>query len=105
MRWAAATLKGDAISFRYRRVYRSKCSLFGAGARCWRTIAQDTGLKVPMPDCRASYVAEQKRVPKFAKETADDPTVVEYDAVLTVDGRGNTIVPVAGTKVSCRPAE
>jgi hypothetical protein len=107
MTWMAAAVKGDQVVFVYRRVYRANCSLFSSGDRCWRAIESEIGLLVleQMPGCRASYVAEQKRVPKFAKQTADDQTVVEYDAALWIDRKGPSIGPIASTKVTCRPAE
>jgi len=48
---------------------------------------------------------EQKPVPNYAKQTADDPTVVDYDVMMTIDGQTPSIRPTTGKAIGCRPAE
>ncbi len=101
----AIEAKGSGAVLRYRRLYRAGCSLFSGGDACWKTIRHDTGLTGAAPGCRADYVREQKRVPKFAKQTADDPTVIAYEVSVAIDRRGGKVTPVGGKAASCRPAE
>jgi hypothetical protein len=105
MKWSASETTPTGLTLRYRRTWEAKCSLFSAPDKCWSTIRKDTGLTGAMPDCRAAYVKEQKRVPKFAKETADDPTVIDYDVVMTIDGEKASIKPATGKAIGCRPSE
>jgi len=94
------------LAMRYRRVYGAKCSLGGAkAAACWKTIAQQTGIDAPMPDCRALYAQEQKRTPKLAQQVLTDPAVVEYDVVATLSPSGSRITAVAGHDIRCAPQE
>jgi len=105
IRWFAIATTPTGLTLRYRRTWEAKCSLFAAPDGCWTEMKKDTGLTGAMPDCRAAYVREQKRVPKFAKETADDPTVIDYDVVMTIDGGKHSMKPTTGKAIGCRPAE
>jgi hypothetical protein len=104
--WHAIALTPAGMSLRYTRVYAAKCSLLAGGAACWKQIRQDTALTgVSPPDCAAAYEREQKRVPKFAKQTLSDPTVIDYDALVTIGAQGHKIVPVTSKAIACRPAD
>jgi hypothetical protein len=105
IKWAAIATTPTGLILRYRRIYEAKCSLFSAPDTCWSDIKKDTGVTGTMPDCRVAYVKEQKRVPKFAKETADDPTVIDYDVVMTIDGNKHSLKPASGKAIGCRPSE
>lgn len=95
---------GGALTLHYERVYGAKCSLM-SGAACWTAIMHDTGLTGAAPDCAAAYRAEQKRTPQFAKQVLTDPTIVDYEAAVTIDASGHKIAPVTGKALRCRPAE
>ena len=68
---------------------------------CWKQIVQDTGLtSVSPPDCTAAYEREMKRTPQFANQVISDPTIVDYEAVVTLGPNGHTIAPATGKKVA-----
>jgi hypothetical protein len=98
------------LHLRYRRVYAAPCSLFADAAGCWQTILQETGMQeagiaAPAPpDCRESYRREQQRVPKFAEETAHDPTVIYYEVDLLLASDARKMTPLPG-KITCKPAD
>jgi hypothetical protein len=93
------------LSLRYERVYGASCSLAEDKAGCWDKIKAETGLAGAPPDCLAAYQREQKRVPKFAAETLKDPTVIDYEATVVLEGSAKTVTPVSGKALRCRPAE
>ena len=98
-----ATPTGLALT--YTRVYAAPCSLSDPSAGCWARIKQATGLAGAAPDCAAAYAREQKRTPAIAKQVLKDPTVIDYDVRLTVQGAAKTITPVTGNAITCRPAD
>ena len=97
-----ATASG--LAMRYTRVYQAGCSLFADPAGCWAKVRQATGLtQSTAPDCAASYKAEEKRMkgtPNQAKVAAL-PSVVDYEAVATLDAGQSKILAAQG-KVACR---
>jgi len=94
-----------SLTLRYTRVYGAPCSLRADAAGCWDKIKQQTGLADPAPDCRAAYEREMKRVPKFAQQTIDDPTAVDYEAVTTISGGTAKIAAATGKALACRPED
>jgi hypothetical protein len=97
-----ATASG--LAMRYTRVYQADCSLFADPAGCWAKVRQATGLtQATAPDCAASYKAEEQRMkgtPNQAKIAAL-PSVVDYEAVATLDG-GQVKISAAQGKIGCR---
>jgi hypothetical protein len=108
---AKPTLRGvelasdGTLTLRYTRVYGAPCSLRADAVGCWDKIKQQTGLADPAPDCKAAYEREMKRVPKFAKETIDDPTAVDYEAVTAIAGGTAKITAATGKALACRPED
>ena len=104
LRAIAATPSG--LSLRYERVFGASCSLADDKAGCWEKIKQDTSLAgASPPDCIAAYRREQKRVPEFAQQTLKDPTIIDYEVTVAIEGAASTIAPVSGKALRCRPAE
>jgi hypothetical protein len=103
-KWIAIDASQSTLKLHYVRVYGAKCSLM-SDKTCWQQIERDTGMTGAAPDCAALYRAEQKRVPKFAKETLADPTVIDYEVTATIDAHGHKLAPVTGKALRCRPAE
>jgi hypothetical protein len=105
-RWSSAEITPTGVALHYERVFGAKCSLQVDQAACWDKIKQATGLAdATPPDCKAAYVKEQKRVPKFAKQTLSDPTVIDYEVLVTIDGTTHKTTPVTGKALRCRPAD
>ena len=105
-KWSSAEVTPTGVALRYERVFGAKCSLQVDQATCWSQIKQATGLAdATPPDCRAAYVKEQNRVPKFAKQTLSDPTIIDYDVSVTIDGTTQKTKAVTGKALRCRPAE
>ena len=103
-KWQGVAASPTSLTLHYERVYGAKCSLM-SGNSCWSAIMKDTGLTGTAPDCAAAYHAEQKRTPQFAKQVLTDPTIVDYEVSVTIDGSGHKIAPVTGKALRCRPAE
>lgn len=105
-KWTGVELRPSGMLLRYERVYEAPCSLQADAAACWRTIMKATGLiGASPPNCKAAYVREQKRVPKFAKQALSDPTVIDYVVSTTIDARTQKITPATGEALRCRPAD
>ena len=106
VKWAGVELRPSGIQLRYERVYEAPCSLQSATAACWQTIRQATGLTdASPPDCKAAYVREQKRTPKFARQALSDPTVIDYDVSVAIDAKTHKMMPATGKALRCRPAD
>jgi hypothetical protein len=104
-KWRSIALTPSGIAMRYERVYGATCSLQADRAGCWRKIKQDTGLEGAAPDCTAAYKLEEKRTPTMVQSVIDDPTVIDYEAVASIDASGVKIAPVTGKAMACRPSE
>ena len=105
-KWAGIELTPSGILLRYERVYEAPCSLQSGAAACWQTIRKATGLTdASPPDCKAAYVREQKRTPKFASQVLRDPTVIDFDVSITIEARTQKITPATGKALRCRPAD
>jgi hypothetical protein len=104
--WHSVRLSSDGLMLRYQRVFEAKCSLRAEPAGCWQQIRQDTGLTgAAGPDCTAAYAAEQKRTPAFAEQVLADPTVFDYEVVVTLDAGDARSTPASAKIVNCRPSE
>jgi hypothetical protein len=98
------------LRLRYQRFYPAECSLMDADRlACWEKIRGLTGLTNPTPpDCTAAY---QEMAGWMKGETLEslrsDPSVIVYEAVVTLDETGTvrSTVPVTATPVSCHPAD
>jgi hypothetical protein len=101
----AITTIPAGLSLRYERVYGASCSLAEDKAGCWEKIRAETGLAGAPPDCLKAYQREQERVPKFAAETLKDPTIIDYEAAVVLEGGAKNVTPVSGKALRCRPAE
>lgn len=90
----------EQIRLRFDRLYQAPCSLRADETGCWQIIRQATGLAAaPPPDCRASYEAEEKRLPDRLKEVDADPSVVEYRIeVMLAPGQPPKETPLSPAK-------
>jgi hypothetical protein len=105
-KWTAIEATPSGLVLHYERVWEAPCSLQAGETACWQRIRHDTGLSgASPPDCRAEYVREQKRTPKFARQVLSDPTIIDYDVRATIDPKGHKVVPASGKALRCRPAE
>jgi hypothetical protein len=93
----AVTLDAGVLHVRYTRGVNATCSLFADRAGCWGKLlasgAIPHGAFAVPPSC-AAY--RQGTVP------ADDPSVVSYDAALTLDRQGHAVVQPTGP-LHCDP--
>ena len=92
-------VEGTTVKATYRRVYSADCSLYKDSGACADKIKQATGLGTPdaaLPDCTAAYDEEKKRMPDYAKEIDEMPSVITYEAELDFDGTTLTIKPLKG---------
>jgi hypothetical protein len=91
----AISLTEGELVLQYRRVWNSRCTLYGiAKAACWTKVMAATGLTAAAkPDCDAAYRAEIKRDPAHAADIPTYPAVVAY----SVEGR------FAGGKLRMKP--
>ena len=105
--WHSVQPGKDGVSMRYLRVYEAPCSLKGDdGAGCWQQIQKDTGLsEAAMPDCTATYQAEQQRTPNLAQQVLADPTVFDYEVSVWLGDADHTMKPAGAKVLNCRPAE
>jgi hypothetical protein len=102
----AVELTPAGITLRYLRVYGATCSLAADKAGCWAQIKRDTDLVgASPPDCAAAYAREQKRIPAMAQRALADPTVIDYEATVTLAADAKKITPVSGKALACRPAD
>lgn len=94
---------GGNLVIDYVRAFSADCSLYLDGQACADKIRKETGLGdiAKLPDCGASYDAEKKRTPDYAKEIEQLPSVISYPVTLTFDGTSATYAPRAG-ETSCR---
>jgi hypothetical protein len=93
------------LRLRYERVYSAQCSLFADAKECWQSIKHETGLTAATaPDCRAAYQQEQSRVPGYAEETTDVPSVIDYQVEATINGANTKIIPLSAAR-HCRVAD
>ena len=120
------SIAGDAagLRLRYTRVYTGPCSVQTEGAACWARIAAATHLPPETPpDCAAGYLHAKQELATARCEIAhhrnaaciqheidgmkaDDasPSVIGYDADVTVQQTQTSIQP-AGGPVACWPAD
>jgi hypothetical protein len=90
--------EGPTLALTFRRSYTADCSLFLDGAECAARLRKTIGLGgvAKIPDCVASYEAEKKRTPDYAKEIEQLPSVISYEAQLKYDGAKVSVSPTAG---------
>ncbi len=94
-------LSGDGMTMRYRRVFKSSCSLYADPKECWRKIVAVTLLAdASKPDCNSAYEKEMKRTPKFAKEIPATPTIIGYNVEARYAGGKLRFTPQGG-RVEC----
>jgi hypothetical protein len=105
--WHSLQAANSGLSMRYERVYEAPCSIKGEdGQGCWAQIQKDTGLtNTAVPDCTATYQAEQQRTPNLAQQVLNDPTVFDYNVSAVVSSTMHMTKPVSGKVLNCRPAE
>jgi membrane-bound inhibitor of C-type lysozyme len=96
--FGSLAVDGETLKLTFRRVYSADCSLFKDAATCGAAVGKATGLgaATPLPDCAATYEAEKKRTPDYAKEIEELPSVISYEAELTFDGKAVSVKPLAG---------
>jgi hypothetical protein len=105
-RFQSAQASPAGLALRYRRVYAAKCSIMADAAGCWGHVRKETGLPAATPpDCRAAYAREARRTPKLAAQVRNDPTVIDYEVLASVQGGHPVIRPAAGPPVDCRLAD
>jgi hypothetical protein len=105
-KWMTITPSAKGLTLHYVRVFGGKCSLGSAhAADCWKQIETATGLRAPMPDCRALYAQEQRRTPKFAKQVLEDPSAIEYPVETRLTAEGPRTSPLIGAAPLCRPQD
>lgn len=94
---------GGKLVMDYVRTFSADCSLYLDGQACADKIRKETGLGdvAKLPDCAASYEAEKKRTPDYAKEIEQLPSVISYPVTLTFDGKSASYAPREG-ETSCR---
>ena len=91
----AIALTGDGVTLRYRRVFKSPCSLYADPKGCWRKITAVTLLADgARPDCAGAYEKEMKRTPKFAKSIPALPTIIRYNVEARYSGGKLTFTPL-----------
>lgn len=104
--WHSIQEAESGVTLRYLRVYEAPCSIKSDdGAGCWQQIQKDTGLTAAMPDCGATYEAEQRRTPNLAQQVLNDPTVIDYEVTVALAASGHATKPAAEKVLNCRPAE
>jgi hypothetical protein len=105
-RFQSVQTSAAGLVLRYRRVYAAKCSIAADAAGCWAKVRKDTGLSAAAPpDCRAAYAREARRTPKLAAQVRGDPTVIDYEALVTLQGGHPVIRPASGPPADCRLAD
>jgi hypothetical protein len=96
----------SVLELRYRRVYRTPCSLRADERNCWSLVRHITGLtESSPPNCATAYDTEEKMSPENAKSWRTDPSVITYDVEVVLDS-GNVVrlTPVSKA-MECYPAE
>lgn len=101
---AEFSVRGDVLTIAYKRALVAKCSLLTGGAACWAQVARDAKLPAEIARMPAPVTACEKSYQRFAggEGYRSDPSVVTYQATITVDRSGRSIV-LSRSGLSCEP--
>jgi hypothetical protein len=103
----AATLDRGILELRYNRGINATCSLLSDSTGCWAKLLASRQIPsgvFPGPPsietCTKSYRSDP--VDQRSPNPDADPSIVSYDAVLTLDSKGHAIVRPVGP-LQCDP--
>jgi hypothetical protein len=99
----ALSLSKGVLRLTYTRGLNAPCSVLKDGASCWASLAHAGAIPAalghappPVRACSAAYRRGPRPTP------ADDPSIILYAVVTSIDGSGKSNVTVSGP-VTCEP--
>ncbi|WP_148293633.1 hypothetical protein [Azospirillum sp. B4] len=90
-------IKDDGIVLRYRRAFRTPCSLYARNASCWEAVKQAAFMApdTRQPNCDVVYAGAETD-----PRVRDDPSVIDYEVEVTLTAGKARFTGLPG-KVEC----